>query len=321
MSPQRVLITRRVPPPAVQRLRAAGVQVEELPSDAPPPRALLLEKVAGCAGAITLLSDRVDAEFLRAAGASLRVVANYAVGFDNIDLDACRAQGVRVTNTPGVLTEATADLAWALLLGAARHVGAGERIMRTGNWMGWAPKELLGLELHGATLGVVGAGRIGTAVARRSVGFGMRVLYAAHRENAQLERDLKATRVPLPQLLEQSDVVSLHVPMRPENHHLIGRTELARMKPTAILINTARGPIVDELALVEALREKRIAAAGLDVYEHEPRVSPGLLDLGNVVLLPHLGSATHATRENMSRMAAENVLAVLRSEDPLNPIC
>ena len=309
-----------MPPTAGEALAAAGLTVDMIESDDAPPRSLVLERARGCAGLISMLSDRVDADFLDAAGPGLRVVANYAVGFDNIDLEACRQRGIRVTNTPGVLTEATADLAWALILAAARRVAEGDRLMRSGGWTGWAPLQLLGLELCGATLGILGAGRIGSAVARRSIGFRMRVLYTDPRQNLELERETGARRVEMDRLLAESDVLSLHVPLTPAARHLIGPAQLAAMKRTAILINTARGPVVDEAALVAALRSGQIAAAGLDVYEHEPRLTPGLTDLPNVVLLPHLGSATTATRSRMAAMAAENVIAVLSGREPPNAV-
>lgn len=318
--PSRVVITRRVPPPAVEMLQQAGLHVDLMDQDDPPRRDELLRRVPGAAGLVTMLSEKVDADLLRAAGPTLKVVANFAVGFDNVDLEACRQHGVRVTNTPGVLTDATADLAWALILSAARRVVEGDQLVRGGRWTGWTPLQLLGLQLTGSTLGIVGAGRIGTAVALRSQGFGMHVLYTDSRPNRELEAKLGAQKVELPQLLAASDVVSLHVPLTPESRHLIGAAELKSMKPTAILINTARGPIIDEAALIEALRARRIAAAGLDVYEHEPRLTPGLTDLPNVVLLPHLGSAATATRQKMSQMVAENVIAVLRGQEPPNPV-
>lgn len=320
MARLRVVITRRVPPPAVERLAAAGLEVDVVDQDDPPPRALLLDRVRGAAGLVTMLSERVDAELLAAAGPALRVVANFAVGFDNIDLAACAERGVRVTNTPGVLTEATADLTWALLLAAARRVVEGDRLVRSGTWTGWAPRQLLGLELRGATLSIVGAGRIGTAVGRRARGFEMRVLYVDPRPNAELEQRCAARRVDLPAALAAADVLTLHVPFTPESRHLIGARELAALKPTAILVNTSRGAVVDEAALVAALRAGRPAAAGLDVYEHEPRLTPGLAELPNVVLLPHLGSGTTATRQKMSAMAAENVIAVLNGQEPPNPV-
>ncbi len=320
MNDATVLLTRPMPAAAAETLQEADLRPITLDSESPPAREDVLAAVRGCAGAITMLSDRVDEGFLEAAGPTLRVVANYAVGFDNIDLDACRRRGVRVTNTPGVLTEATADLTWALILAASRRVVEGDALVRSGRWTGWAPTLLRGLELCGATMGILGAGRIGTAVARRAAGFGMRILYTSTHRNDTLERDLGAERVELDRLVRAADVLTLHVPMRPENHHLIGAAELAAMKPGAILINTARGAVIDEAALVEALAARRIAAAGLDVYENEPELAPGLAELSNVVVLPHLGSATHATRDRMARMAAENVVAVLAGRAPPNAV-
>lgn len=320
MSAEKVLITRRVPPPAVELLREAGFAIDLCDQDDPPGRETLLARVPGAAGLVTMLSERVDGELLKAAGPSLRVVANFAVGYDNIDVAACTAAKVRVTNTPGVLTDATADLAWALILAAARRVVEGDRLVRSGQWTGWAPMQLLGLQLTGATLGLVGAGRIGTAVGLRSMGFGMRVLYSDDQVNRELEQRVGAQRLPLDQLIPAADVLSLHVPLTPQTRHLINAARLARMKPTAILINTARGPVIDEAALVEALRQRRIAAAGFDVYEHEPRLTPGLAELPNAVLLPHLGSAATATRQKMSQMVGENVIAVLSGREPPNPV-
>jgi glyoxylate reductase len=317
---KRVVLTRQMPSSAADVLAAAGHTVDMFETSEPPPRHEITARARGCAGLITMLSDRVDEEFLDAIGSSLRIVANYAVGFDNIDLDACRRRGIRASNTPGVLTEATADLAWALILSAARNVAEGDRVMRSGRWSGWAPLQLLGLELNGATLGILGAGRIGSAVARRSFGFGMRVLYTDPNVNELLENDLHAERVDLDRLLAESDILSLHIPMTPEARHLIGRAQFDAMKPTAILINTARGPIVDEAALVAALRSGVIAAAGLDVYENEPRMAPGLTELPNIVVLPHLGSATTSTRSKMAAMAAENVVAVLAGREPPNAV-
>jgi lactate dehydrogenase-like 2-hydroxyacid dehydrogenase len=304
----------------VELLKQAGLTVDLVDQDDPPTREELLRRVPGTAGLITMLSEKVDAALLDAAGSTLKVVANFAVGFDNIDLKACTQRGVRVANTPGVLTDATADLAWALILSAARRIVEGDDLVRSGRWTGWTPMQLLGLQLTGATLGVVGAGRIGTAVGLRSIGFGMHVLYSDQQVNRELEQRVGARRVELSELLAAADVVSLHVPLTSENRHLIGPAELAAMKPTAILINTARGPVIDETALVEALRSRQIAAAGLDVYEHEPRLAPGLIDLPNVVLLPHLGSAATATRQKMSQMVAENVIAVLSGREPPNRV-
>ncbi len=316
----RILLTRHMPSAATDVLAAAGHTADMFATSDPPPRAEIITRARGCAGVITMLSDRVDEEFLDGIGSSLRIVANYAVGFDNIDREACQRRGIRASNTPGVLTEATADLTWALILAAARNVAEGDRVMRGEQWSGWAPLQLLGLELNGATLGILGAGRIGTAVARRSVGFGMRVLYTARSVKAPLEKELGAERVELDRLVAESDVLSLHIPMTPEARHLIGAAQFQAMKRTAVLVNTARGPIVDEAALVEALRSGEIAAAGLDVYENEPRMAPGLAELPNAVLLPHVGSGTTSTRSKMAAMAAENVVAVLAGREPPNAI-
>lgn len=313
----RAVLTRRFPAALDEALR--DVELDPHDSDEPLPRATLLARVARADALITTISDQVDAELLDAAGASLKIVANFGVGYDNIDLAACAARGVRVSNTPGVLTEATADIAWTLILMAARRAGQAERIVRAGQWRGWAPTQLLGVELHGATLGIVGAGRIGCAVARRAAGFKMPIQYAHPRSQSELDR-AGAERVELDRLMANADVISLHVPMRPENHHMIDQARLSLMKSGAILINTARGPIVDEAALVDALRGCRIFAAGLDVYENEPRLSPGLVELDNVVLLPHLGSATEATRTRMAEMVAANVRAALEGREPPNRV-
>ncbi len=315
-----VLITCVLPPPAEQLLREAGFSVVALPGVDSPPRDVLHGRVAGCAGLITVLSDRVDEALLAAAGPALRVVANYAVGYDNIDLAACTRQRVRVSNTPGVLTDATADITWALILAAARHVVRGDRLIRSGQWRGWSATQMLGLELRDAVIGIVGAGRIGTAVGERAVGFGAKLLYTHPRPCPPLDLIPQTRRVDLDELLRSADVITLHIPMRPENRHLLDAQRLKLLRPGAILINTARGPIVDEAALLNALRAGQLAAAGFDVYEHEPRLTPGLSELENVVLLPHLGSATHAARQKMSRMAAENVIAVLSGREPLNPL-
>lgn len=317
---KRVLMTRRMPPPAEDVLRGANLTVDMIELDDAPPRSEWLGRLGGCAGVLATMTERFDLEALDAAGPGLRVIANLAVGFDNIDVALCRARGIRVTNTPDVLTEATADLTWALILAAARRVVEGDRLVRAGAWKGWAPGQLLGLELHGATLGVVGGGRIGTAVARRSLGFGMSVVYVGRQRAVEMERAVGARRVELDELLRGSDVVTLHVPMRPENHHLIDRRALGLLRPGAILVNAARGPVVDEQALVEVLEAGRISAA-FDVYEREPRLTPGLAELPNTVLLPHLGSGTHATRARMSKLAAESIVAVLSGREPPNTVC
>jgi glyoxylate reductase len=276
-------------------------------------RAELLRAVADADALICLLSDRVDEELL-AAAPRLRVVADHAVGVDNIDLGACARRGVAVAHTPDVLTDATADLAFALVLAVARRVVEGDALARSGTWGGWEPGQLLGADVAGRTLGLVGFGRIGQAVARRGLGFGMRVLYAAPTPRPVAG----ATHAPLDQLLEEADFVSLHCPLTPATRGLIGAAELARMKPTAILVNTARGPIVDEAALAAALRAGRLAGAGLDVYAEEPRVPEALRAEPRAVLLPHIGSATHTARARMAELCAEAVREILAGGRPAN---
>jgi glyoxylate reductase len=287
------------------------------PHDRPLTRDELHRMIAGQHGLVAMLTDRIDAEVLDAAP-TLRVVANYAAGYNNIDVAAARARGIAVTNTPGVLTDATADLTWALILGITRRVGEGERLLRAGRWNGWVPTQLLGMDLRDAVLGIVGMGRIGRAVAARAQAFGTRVIFAARRPLADAPVDWRAAS--LPDVLAQADVVSLHVPLTEHTRHLIGARELAMMKPTAYLINTSRGPVVDEAALADALQSGRIAGAGLDVYEEEPRIHPRLLACANALLLPHLGSATVGTRERMGLMAVENLLAVLEGRRPPNAV-
>jgi len=304
-----------LPPPALSVLRRhAKVDLDE--TDRPLPPAELRARLRGCAGLLCLLTDRVDEAALSTPG--LRAVANVAVGFDNIDISAATRFGVLVTNTPDVLTESTADFAFALMLAAARRLGEGERLVRAGGFHGWGLQMMLGRDVCGATLGVVGFGRIGQAVARRARGFGMRVQYSDPRRVPEAERETGARRVSFGKLLETSDFVSLHVPLSDATRHLVGAAELARMRPDSVLVNTSRGPVVDERALVRALRAGRPAAAGLDVYEHEPRLAPGLDRLENAVLAPHLGSATVATRTRMACLAAENLVAALAGRRPPN---
>lgn len=316
--PGRVFITQPIPEPGPTLVRAAAGEVAVNPDD----RVLAVEelraKVAGCEAVLCLLTDKVDASVLEAAR-GCRVFSNMAVGHNNIDVAAATRLGILVTNTPGVLTEATADLTWALILAVARRVVEGDAEMRAGRFPGWGPLYMLGGEVSGQTLGLVGPGRIAAAVAERARGFRMPLLYTGRRESTALE-DLGARRVPLESLLAESDFVSLHVPLGPETRHMIDARALSRMKPTAYLVNTARGPVVDESALVDALRGGRIAGAGLDVYEQEPKMAAGLADCPTAVLLPHLGSATHATRAAMARIAAENLVAVLQGKRPAHPV-
>ena len=315
MGTWKVFVTRRLPAPA-EEILAAQCDVVFFEEDRPIGREELLQGVRGVDGLISLLSDPIDGEVMEAAGPQLRVIANYAVGYNNIDVAEATRRGILVTNTPGVLTEATADLAWALLMSVARRVVEGDAFMRSGQFNGWSPTLLLGEEISGKTLGIVGFGRIGQAVARRAQGFNMRVLYFSRRRHPEAEAALGAEYRELDQLLAESDVVSLHVPLTDQTHHLIGRRELELMKPNAILINVARGPVVDEAALVEALKGGRLAGAGLDVYEAEPEMAPGLAELSNVVLLPHVGSATHETRAKMAEMVATDLLDGLQGRRP-----
>lgn len=285
------------------------------------PRADLLSAADGATALVTLLTDRVDAELLDAAGPSLRVVANLAVGHDNIDLAACAARGVRVTTTPGVLDEATADLAFALLLATCRRVVEGDAFVRSGTQWTWSPDLFVGLDVSGgATLGIVGLGRIGLAMARRAQAFDLRVVATASRSNADTAARMGIETLDLDDLLGTSDIVSLHCPLTPDTRHLIGARELALIGAEGVLINTARGPVVDEAALVEALESGTLGAAGLDVYEQEPTIHPGLLGLSNTVLLPHIGSAGRRTRDRMAALAVRNVAAVLAGQEPPTPV-
>lgn len=316
----RVVVTGRVPDAAIEKLRAEH-EVDAWPGPESIDREELLRRVAGADAVVSLLTERVDAELLDAAGPQLQVVANVAVGYDNIDVPACTERGVVATNTPGVLTEATADIALGLILMATRRLGEGERLIRSGQDWKWGMFFLLGSSLQGKTLGVVGMGGIGQATARRAKAFGMEIVYQSRSEiDPAIAAELGARRVELDELLAVSDVVSLHCPYGPATHHLIGAEQLTAMKDSAYLVNTARGPIVDEAALASTLREGRIAGAGLDVFEHEPQVHPELLELDNVVLVPHLGSATVETRTAMAVLAADNVLAVLGGQRPPTPI-
>jgi len=311
----------RVPGPAAELVRGAANAWISTHSRALTP-AELHAAVAGVDGAVVSLADRIDDAFLDAAGPRLRVVANIAVGYDNVDVAACTARGVTVTNTPGVLTDATADLAFALILMSTRRLGEAERLVRATRPWAFGLDFMLGAGITGKTLGIVGLGAIGSAVARRARAAGMTIVYSGRgRAVPELEDELEALHLSLDELLATADVVSLHAPLTDETRGLIDAAALARMKPTAFLVNTSRGPVVDEEALAEALRTGTIAGAGLDVYEHEPDVLPELLELENVVLLPHLGSATVETRTAMAVLAVRNALSVLRGEGPLTPVC
>ncbi len=313
----KVLVTVRLPQ-EVLSLITRWHEVDSNPEDRPMPRAELLEKIGDRDGLLYAVTDRVDDELLECAP-KLKMVANYAVGYDNVDLAAATARGIRVSNTPGVLTDATADLTFALILAVARRVVEGDKLTREGQFKYFAPLLFLGRDVSGKNLGIIGLGNSGKAVARRARGFNMPVLYYSRRRIPEVEeRELGVSYVTMEELLAQSDFVSLHIPLGAETRHFIGREQLKQMKPTAFLINASRGPVVDEQALVEALQLKQIAGAGLDVYENEPALTPGLTDLQNVVLMPHSGSATRETRTKMASLAAENLLAGLRGELPPN---
>jgi glyoxylate reductase len=309
-----VLLTRRIPSSTLSLLES-GCELELYDGPSPITEDELKRRLADKQGLVCLLTDPVNAGVLQAAP-TLEVVANVAVGYDNIDVAAARARGIVVTNTPDVLTNATAELTWALILAVTRRIGEGDRLVRRGEWKGWALDFMLGAELRGKQLGIIGRGRIGRAVAAKAPAFGMRAVFAAR--EGQRAPDLE--EVSFDELLVGSDVISIHTPMTPANRHLIDRRALARMKRSAFLINTARGPIVDEDALVWALGERLIAGAALDVYEREPQVTAGLLAFENVVLAPHLGSATRETRTAMAELAVRNVLAVLAGQPALTPV-
>ena len=318
----KVLVTRPIREEPTRRLRErCDVTIDE--NDFGIPREDLLTMVAGFDALITMLTERVDAELLAAAGPQLKIVANHAVGFDNVSLPDCTAAGVMATNTPDVLTETTADTAFALLMTAARRVGEGERFLRAHTPWIWGPLMMLGRDVHHKTIGIVGFGRIGQAVARRARGFGMDVIYAdAFQLPADVEAQTGARRVDLDELLERADFVSIHTNLTPETRHLFGAEQFKRMRDTAVLVNTSRGPVVDEAALADALESGEIFAAGLDVFENEPAVNEKLLGLENVVVIPHLGSATVDTRDAMGHLAVDNVFASLDGERPptlLNP--
>jgi glyoxylate reductase len=315
--PEKILVTREIPEAGLRLLEGFDVTVL---SERPPERDELLGAVVGANGILSTVTEKMDAELMDAVGEDLKVIANMAVGYDNIDLGAAKKRGIVVTNTPEVLTETTADTAFMLLLAAARRLGEAERLLRSGGWDAWGPKQLLGPDVWGKKLGLVGLGRIGQAVVRRSLGFGMEVLYYDQYRNESAEEELGARYLALDDLLSESDFISVHTPLTPETRHLIGERELGLMQATAVLVNTSRGPVVDEGALADALAERRIFAAGLDVYEEEPKVHPKLLELENVVLAPHIGSASIETRDKMAMLAAENLRAVLSGEPAKTPV-
>lgn len=317
MSKPKVFVTQNIPQAGLDLLMKE-CEVFVNTEDRVLSKGEIIERLKGMDGMVCLLTDAIDGEIMDAEP-NLKVISNYAVGFDNIDVDAATERGIPVTNTPGVLTETTADFAWALLMAIARRVVEADKFTRAGKFKGWRPQLLLGSDVYGKTIGIVGMGRIGQAMARRARGFDMNILYYdEYRPDPEVEKELGLTYVPFDELLQKADYVSIHVPLMESTHHLIGERELKLMKKTAYLINSARGPIVDEKALVKALQEKEIAGAGLDVFEDEPELAPGLAELDNVVLAPHIASATIETRSKMATMAAEGCLSVLKGERPVN---
>jgi glyoxylate reductase len=314
---EKVLVTREIPGEGLRLLEEFDTNVL---SEEPPQRDELLKAAHGVVGVLSVLTEKMDAEFMDAAGGNLKVIANFAVGYDNVDVAAAKERGIVVTNTPEVLNETTADTTFMLLLAAARRMGEAERFLRAGKYTAWGPKLLMGPDVWGKRLGIVGMGRIGQAVARRARGFGMEVFYHDQARSQAAEDEYEARYLELAELLESCDFLTLHTPLTAQTRHLISTTELQRMKPEAVLVNASRGPVVDEAALAEALQSGEIFAAGLDVFENEPEVNPKLLELDNVVLLPHIGSASVETRDKMAEVAAENLRAVLHGERPANPV-
>ena len=315
--PEKVLVTREIPEAGLELLEGLDVTVL---SELPPGRDELLEAARGVDGVLSTLTEQIDAGFMDAAGDRLKVIANMAVGYDNVDLEAANERGIVVTNTPEVLNETTADTAFMLMLAAARRLGEGERIVRSGRWEAWGPKLLTGPDVWGKRLGILGFGRIGQAVARRAKGFGMEIFYWGRSRKEEAEEELGARYLELDELLETCDFFSVHTPLTEETTHLVSAEEFENMRTEAVLVNTSRGPVVDEAALADALAEGRIFAAGLDVYEEEPKVHPKLLELENVVLAPHIGSASIETRNKMAATASEDLRVVLRGEQPKNPV-
>lgn len=315
----KVVITRKIPGPAEEMLQKAGFEVSISPKPRPLSREELKNFVVGADAILSLLTDKIDGEIMDATGENLKIVANYAVGFDNINLDDAKKRNIAVTNTPGVLTESVAEHTFALMLAVAKNIVEADKFTRAGHYQSWEPELFLGTQLYQKTIGIIGAGRIGSFVAKAAKGFEMKILYQDINRNPDFEAATGAQFVDLPALLANADFVSIHVPLLPETKHLLGEAHFNLMKKTAILTNTSRGPVVDEVALVEALKSGTIAGAGLDVYENEPNLTPGLAELKNVVLTPHTASATVETRGAMSKIAAENIIAVLSGKEALNP--
>jgi len=315
----KVFITREIPDIAFQLLKKHKIPFEFYKNDSPIPRKILLDKVKYCTALISLLTEKIDAELIDLMS-RCKIIANVAVGYNNIDVKYAKKKNIIVTNTPDVLTESTADLTIALALASARRLYEGESLVRANKFKGWKPKMLLGVELKNKIFGILGAGRIGTAVAKRAHSFGTKIFYFDRSQHIKLEKKINAKKVSLRTLLTKSDFISIHLPLTKLTYHLFNEEKLKLLKTSAILINTARGEIIDETALIKILTENRIRAAGLDVYEHEPEINPQFLKLKNVILLPHIGSATEEARNAMAELAAKNVINVLKGMRPLTPV-
>jgi len=319
MTSFRVFITRKIPDAGIQILEEAGFDVDVYEDGQLPGKKLFLEKMKNADAVITMLSEQITKEVIDKAP-KLKIIANYAVGFNNIDVDYAKSKNIHVTNTPDVLTNATADLTWALILGVTKRIVESDGFVRSGKFKGWEPLLMLGGDVSGKTLGIVGAGRIGQAVGSRARGFNMHVLYYSPSEKPEFSHQIGVRRVEFNELLENSDIITFHCPLNEQTRHMIHSGNIKKIKEGAYLINTSRGPVIEEKALAKALESGYLAGAGLDVYEFEPDIEPELLSLKNVILLPHIGSATHETRRAMARIAANNVKSVLLNQKPLNPV-
>lgn len=315
----KILITRNIPSAGIEVLKKKGLEVSIYKQDNPIPRKELLSQIKNYDGVITLLSDKIDKEVIDQMK-KCKVIANYAVGYNNIDVDYAKSKGIVVTNTPDVLTDSTADIAMALVLACARRIPESEKFVRDKKFVGWKPKLFLGIELRNKYFGILGAGRIGTAVAKRAHSFGCKILYYSNSRNQYLENELNAIKVSLQTILKKSDIISLHLPLNSKTKNLLNSENLKLLKPSAILINTARGEIVDEKILIKMLKTKKIFAAGLDVYDGEPNIQKEFYELENVILLPHIGSATTEARNKMSLLAAKNIITVLSGKRALTPV-
>jgi glyoxylate reductase len=317
----KVVVTRQIPETGIEILKQAGFEVVVSPKEEVLTRDELKEFVKGADAILSLLTDKIDAEVLEAAGPQLKIVANYAVGYDNIKIDDCKSKNITTTNTPGVLTETVAEHTIGLLFAVAQNIPQADKYTRAGRFTCWGPKLFLGTDIRNKTIGIIGLGRIGLEIVKRlKEGFGVNFIYYDLKRNESVEKEFGVQFVSLGDLMKTSDFVSIHVPLTPETKHLVGEKEMRLMKKTAYLINTSRGAVIDEVALVKILQERVIAGAGLDVYENEPKLSEGLMQLDNVVLLPHIASASIGTRSKMSEMAAQNIVAVLSGKPPVNPI-